>query len=521
MARSASTSALSSTHAPEGPGGDLDLLVDAALGLLDGTLAGDHQPPAGDLEPDRGGIDAGDIDLDHRLRRPGGVIADVAVVDVDAGENPGVRSRRQPGPLPDVSEELVHLPPDAVEVDEEIALARHALDKLTRSRRARDHARRSKLVDRALDGDLDGRAERLRALLTRPFGVELVGDVGEDHPLGAGEAGVLAGLRRGQMTALSGPLGARQRRLDDQQIRVTGGLDDLLAGPAVGAEGEPAAACCAGQVDREGLGEVRDAVESRLERARPGRCWSARTRRRGTRCRSAPPDPRSRRSCAGLRRRPREVQLGASRVVGPRPALDRDRLLAGCVGERVGVTERGRGSGRRACARSAPRRRRRSRGAGGASRRRRCRNRAGAPCRPPRSGSRCKPRPRPARTATCPSTVTRIGRSLRHVQGRVGAQRRRRGRASSRLADQERGLERRHQAVGRVGTEGCAGTAEVERAEPAATEEAALAARLALATASRPCSTSFSRSGVSIGAGDHAMVGAPPPVPFPQIATIP
>ena len=78
------------------------------------------------------------------------------------------------------------------------------------------------------------------ALLARPLGVELVGDVGEHDPLGAGAPGVLAGLAGGQVAADPGALGPRQGRLDEQQVGLARGLDQLLAGPAVGAEGEPA-----------------------------------------------------------------------------------------------------------------------------------------------------------------------------------------------------------------------------------------------------------------------------------------
>ena len=74
--------------------------------------------------------------------------------------------------------------------------------------------------------------------LARPLGVELVGDVGEHDPLGAGAAGVLAGLLRGQVAADAGALGPRQGRLDEQQVGVPRDLDELVAGPAVGAEGE-------------------------------------------------------------------------------------------------------------------------------------------------------------------------------------------------------------------------------------------------------------------------------------------
>ena len=98
-------------------------------------------------------------------------------------------------------------------------------------------------------------------LLARPVVAELVGDVGDDDPLGAGALGVLAGLRGGQVPADAGALGPRQRRLDDQQVGVAGDLDHLLAGAGVGAVGELAAAL-ARDVDREGVDEVRHRVEA-------------------------------------------------------------------------------------------------------------------------------------------------------------------------------------------------------------------------------------------------------------------
>ena len=65
--------------AAEGAGGDLDLLVDAALGLLHRPFADDRQVAAADLDPDLAQVDAGEVDLDDRPLR----IA--AVVDVDVG----------------------------------------------------------------------------------------------------------------------------------------------------------------------------------------------------------------------------------------------------------------------------------------------------------------------------------------------------------------------------------------------------------------------------------------------------
>src|SRR6266540_952381 len=51
------------------PGGDLDLLIDPALGLLDRPAARDGQLATGDLDVDLGEIDSGQVDLDDRPLR--------------------------------------------------------------------------------------------------------------------------------------------------------------------------------------------------------------------------------------------------------------------------------------------------------------------------------------------------------------------------------------------------------------------------------------------------------------------
>ena len=61
----------------------------------------------------------------------------------------------------------------------------------------------------------------------------------EHEPARARAPAVLAGLARGQVAALAGALGARQRRLDQQQVGVARELDQLVVGAAVGAVGEP------------------------------------------------------------------------------------------------------------------------------------------------------------------------------------------------------------------------------------------------------------------------------------------
>ena len=92
------------------------------------------------------------------------------------------------------------------------------------------------------------------------------------------------------------------------------------------------------------------------------------------------------------------ISRGRAGCVGAGPARHRDGLLARGEEERVGERERGRRSGRRACGRQRPRRPRCSRCARAACRRRRCRSRAASVVSPSlRPGSRCRPRPRPAR----------------------------------------------------------------------------------------------------------------------------
>ena len=78
---------------------------------------------------------------------------------------------------------------------------------------------------------------------------------------------MLAGLLGGQVTTDAGALGARQGRLDEQQVGVPRGVDELLAGPAVGAEGEPPR--LAHEVDGVGEDEMRHLREGRRHRADP------------------------------------------------------------------------------------------------------------------------------------------------------------------------------------------------------------------------------------------------------------
>ena len=102
-------------------------------------------------------------------------------------------------------------------------------------------------------------------------------------------------------------------------------------------EGEPAAPGGAGQVYGEGLGEMGDEREARLEAADPDsvlRAVFAEVERLFDQVLVA---PRADDLAEGLGGAAGSMQLGASGVVGARPAVDRNRLLARSVGERVGV----------------------------------------------------------------------------------------------------------------------------------------------------------------------------------------
>src|SRR5688500_9330265 len=83
----------------------------------------------------------------------------------------------------------------------------------------------SDLVRGAAAGDLDRSAEGPLGLLPRPLLAQVVGDVRQDDPLDTGALRMVAGLGGGHVPADTGALGTRQRRLDDQQVRVLGDLD--------------------------------------------------------------------------------------------------------------------------------------------------------------------------------------------------------------------------------------------------------------------------------------------------------
>src|SRR5919112_5131134 len=96
-------------------------------------------------------------------------------------------------------------------------LANRSRWEVTRSRIGRSDFERG-----ALDGHLDRAAERLRGLVARLVGVELVRDVDEEQALGPGVAAVVAGLLRREVAAHARPLGTRERGLDEHQVGVTG-----------------------------------------------------------------------------------------------------------------------------------------------------------------------------------------------------------------------------------------------------------------------------------------------------------
>src|SRR5918995_790169 len=64
-------------HAPEWAGLDLELLVDAPLGLLNRAFTADHELATGDLEADRGQIQAAEVRFHHGPRRLLAAVVDV------------------------------------------------------------------------------------------------------------------------------------------------------------------------------------------------------------------------------------------------------------------------------------------------------------------------------------------------------------------------------------------------------------------------------------------------------------
>src|SRR4051812_45450435 len=187
----------------------------------------------------------------------------------------------------------------------------------------------------ALARHVHAAAEAGPCLRARPQLVELVGDVGEHDLLDARLARVLAGLARGHVAALAAALGARQRRLDEEEVTVARELDQVFCGAAVGAEHELLVALLGRDADRERLGEVRDRLERELERT------DARTRIRlvlleGERILDQVlVAPRADDAPVRLARASRRDQARAGGAVDARPAVDRHGLLARRVRERV------------------------------------------------------------------------------------------------------------------------------------------------------------------------------------------
>jgi len=160
--------------------------------------------------------------------------------------------------------------------------------------------------------------------------------VGEDDSLGAGAPAVVSRLLRSQMAAHTVALGSRQRRLDQQHVGVAGEADELLVGAAVGAEGQPPA--LAGELHRVRGSEVRDLAEADRERTDLKLVGDGVFRQREgvldqVRVAPAADELTEHRPCAAGR-----AQARASRVAGPRPPGDGNRLLARGIRERV--TER-------------------------------------------------------------------------------------------------------------------------------------------------------------------------------------
>ena len=112
-------------HPAERAGLDLDLLVDAPLGLLDARspLTISSRPETSRLT--ESGVDARELDEDDRAR-----LLAAAVVDVDPRREARLLARGPRPALagPGLADQLVHLAPHALEVQEQVALSAHAND---------------------------------------------------------------------------------------------------------------------------------------------------------------------------------------------------------------------------------------------------------------------------------------------------------------------------------------------------------------------------------------------------------
>jgi hypothetical protein len=132
----------------------------------------------------------------------------------------------------------------------------------------------------------------------------------------------------------AGSLGAGQRPLDDQQVRVVGDVDDLLARPGISAVGDLTAALRP-DPDREGLDEVRNGVERRpdvpdLDPVAGGVFLDPEGALDQVIVSPRADHPAKRLDGTGRRDQPR-----MGRVVGALPDVNRHRLLLGRVDQRI------------------------------------------------------------------------------------------------------------------------------------------------------------------------------------------
>ena len=161
--------------------------------------------------------------------------------------------------------------------------------------------------------------------------------MGQHDAVGAGPSRVVARLCRGQVAPVAGPLGPRQGRFDEQEVGVARDLDELLAGTAVGAVGEPAGAVLGAEVDRVRGGEVRHLLESGPQGSNLHRGFRVVLLDRKGVCDQVLAAPRARQPAEALGGARGRNQPGAGGIVGPGVSADRDGLLARRVGERIRV----------------------------------------------------------------------------------------------------------------------------------------------------------------------------------------
>ena len=190
--------------------------------------------------------------------------------------NPLPPRGQRPSRRPAVAEQLVHLAPHPLDVDQQVSLSRHRRigypRQTARPRRTRPRPRSRPARRRP--------PRRLRPSASR---VELVGDVGEHEPPDAGLAGRAAPPRRAHV-ARPEPDRVGQRRLGEQHVGPARGGDQLVGVAPVGAEDDPRARRSR-ELDRVGRrrcagpgGAV--TVEPADSSRRPARTPRARRRRR-------------------------------------------------------------------------------------------------------------------------------------------------------------------------------------------------------------------------------------------------